>query len=175
MASFDLHDIFKRALLNGDAFRASNRTTLADGEEFIVHFSPSSDGGTFHIETPAISPDAAADIDVWENADPGSNAITGLLVHNMNYGVGEGDDEPTGTVTLVANGGLNTTGADQTEETFIRSGTEYNTPGGEEQRGLWRKVPAGENVTMVITDRSGGSNNEYSFDTVLYEGDTFPD
>lgn len=175
MASFDLHDVFKRALLNGDAYRASNRTTLADGEEFIVHFAPSEAGGTMHIESPAISPDAAADVDVWENADPEGNAVAGLKVHNMNYGVAEADEQPTGTVTIVGGGGLNTTGADQTEETLVRSGTEYNTPGGEEQRGLWRKVPASENVTVVITDRSGGSNNEYSFDTVVYEGDTFPD
>lgn len=53
-------------------------------------------------------------------------------------------------------------------------GERQNTPGGEERRGIWRVIPVGETVSIILTDRSNGSGNIYGFDTVVYEGETFP-
>ena len=160
------------AVMTGDAYRVSGRQTLADGEEFIVHFDPVAAGGTIHIEPPAVLPDAAANIAVWENADPGANLVDDLFVHNMRY---DGQEQPDATIQRVSNGGLTTTSADQTEESRVIADINWNAPAGVSQRGIWRTIPVGETVTIVITDDSGGSNNVFSFDTVVYEGDSVPE
>lgn len=161
------------AVMTGDAYRVSLRHTLADGEELILFFQPVSAGGTIHIAPPAIEPPTAADIDVWENpADPSSNFGGDVFVHNMRY---DGQESPNATIDRVTNGNLNTTNADQTEETLLRSDQEFKTPGDVNQRAIWRTIPVGETIAMVITDRSGGTQNEYSFDTVVYEGDSVPE
>lgn len=161
---------FAKAVVNGDAYRVSKRHTLADGEELIVHIDPVVAGGTVHIETPAISTPANCDIDVWENADPGTSTNDDLFTHAMRYDVDP--ETPDATVTRVTDQGLDTSVADQTEQTRVRADTNYNTPGGEEQRAIWRTIPVGETVSFVVTDRSNGSGNVYGFDTVIYEGTT---
>lgn len=181
MGSFGVKDIeeanqnthwFDRAVINGDAYRISKRHTLADGEELTVHIEPVSAGGTVHIETPAITTPANCDVDVWENADPGTSTNDDLFVHAMRYDVSP--ETPEATVTRVTDGGLATGSADQTEQTRVGANEQYNTPGGESRRGLWRTIPVGETVSFVITDQSNGSGNIYGFDAVVYEGDTFP-
>lgn len=157
----------------GEAYRVSKRTTLDDGGELIVHIDPADVGGTVHIATPAIEPDEACDVDVWENADPGTSTNDDLFVHAMRYDVSP--ETPEATVTRVTSGGLDTSSADQTEQTHISAGGDYNTPGDSPQRGIWRTIPVGETVSFVITDRSGGNSNIYGFDTVIYEGDILPD
>lgn len=164
--------LFDRALANGDAFRVSKRHTLADGEQLIAHFDPVEAGGTIWIETPAITTPANCDIDVWENADPGTSTNGDLFVHAMRYDVSP--ETPEATITRVSDGGLDTSSADKTEETRVGVEQNYNTPGGEERRGIWRVIPVGEAVSIVLTDRSNGSGNIYGFDTVVYEGETFP-
>lgn len=165
-------NIFTRAVLNGDAYRVSKRHTLADGEELILHFDPVPAGGTIHIATPAIDSAQRAEIDVWENADPGANLVDDLFVHAMRYDV---EPETTdATIQRVSDGGLDTTNADKTEETNVRQGGNYNTPGDASQRGIWRTIPVGEAISFVITDQSNGSGNIYGFDCVVYEGDTLP-
>lgn len=185
MASFGLKDIedavkashwFDRAVVEGNAYRISKRHTLADGEELTIHFVPVSAGGTIHIETPAITTPTACDIDVWENAEPDGSAddtADDLFVHAMRYD--EAPEGPEATVQRVTDGSLATGAADQTEQTRVVSGEQYNTPGGEARRGLWRTIPVGETVSFIITDQSNGSGNVYGFDTVVYEGETFPD
>lgn len=162
-----------QAVVNGDAYRASMRHTLADGEKLIVFFEPVDPGGTIHIETPAIDNPQACDIDVWENpADPSANFAGDLYVHAMRYDVTP--EEPEATVDRVTTGNLDTSSADKTEETHVRADGDYNTPGGEAQRGIWRTIPVGETIAFVVTDQSNGSGNVYGFDTVVYEGDTVP-
>lgn len=162
-----------QAVVYGDAYRVSMRHTLSDGEELIVFFDPAAAGGTIHIETPAIDNPQACNIDVWENpADPSANFAGDLLAHAMRYDVTP--ETPEATVDRVTTGNLDTSGADKTEETHIRTDGDYNTPGGEARRGLWRTIPVGETIAFVVTDQSGGANNVYGFDTVVYEGDTVP-
>lgn len=184
MGSFGVLDIeqaieashrFDRAVISGTAYRVSKRQTLAQGEEFILHFDPVSAGGTIHIEPPSILPDAAADVDVWENADPGTNAVDDLFVHNMRYDTGEGAETPGATIVRVSNGGLDTSTADKTEESRVISQVPWNSPGGSPSRGIWRTIPVGETVSIVVTDRSSGSGNVFAVDTVVYEGDIFPE
>lgn len=165
-------NIFTQAVINGDAYRVSKRHTLADSEELIVHFDPVVAGGTIHIATPAIDTARRAEIDIWENADPGANLVDDLFVHATRYDVEP--ETPEATIQRVSSGGLDTTNADKTEETNIRQGGDYNTPGDTAQRGIWRTIPVGETISFVITDQSNGSGNVYGFDTMVYEGDTFP-
>lgn len=162
-------DIFDRAVANGNAYRVSTRHTMADGENLTIHFDPSTLNGPLYIATPAIEPPEKALVGVYENADPNATN-TDLKTHNMRYDVGSAKETPNSTITRVTNGELNTTGSDQTEETQVRSSGEYLTPGDTERRALWRITSGTENVSMVITDDSGGSNNRYGFDTVVYEG-----
>lgn len=163
--AFDLRE----ATIQGDAYRVSKRHTLADGEEFIFHLDPVAAGGTVHIETPAITTPQRCDVDVWENADPGSSTNDDLFTHVTRYDVAP--ETPEATVTRVSTGSLDTSSADQTEQTRIEAGEQYNTPGGTPSRGIWRTIPVGETVSFIITDQSNGSGNVYGFDTVFYEGD----
>lgn len=163
------------AVIDGDAYRVSKRHTLADAEELSIHFVPVSAGGTIHIETPAITTPANCDIDVWENADPDGTAgdtADDLFVHAMRYDVSP--ETPEATITRVTNGSLDTSTADQTEQTRVNANEQYNAPGGGAMRGIWRTIPVGERVTFVITDQSNGSGNVYGFDTVVYEGKKLP-
>lgn len=164
--------LFDRAMANGDAFRVSKRHTLADGEELTAHFDPVDAGGTIWIATPAITTPSQCHVDVWENADPGTNLVDDLFVHAMRYDVSP--ETPEATIQRVSDGGLGTGSADQTEQTVVNANEQYNTPGDEARRGIWRIIPVGETVSFVITDQSNGSGNVYGFDTVVYEGDTFP-
>lgn len=164
--------IYDRAIVNGEGYRVSRRPTLADGEQFIVHFDPVESGGTIYIETPAITTPANCDIDVWENADPGDSTVADdLFVHAMRYDVSP--ETPAATVVRVSDGGLDTSVGDKTEETRVTANEQYNTPGGEARRGIWRVIPVGETVSFIITDQSNGSGNVYGFDTVVYEGKAF--
>lgn len=173
MAEFTpTESVYDRAIANGDGYRVSKRHTLADGEELTVHIDPVDTGGTLYIETPAITTPSQCDIDVWENADPGTSTVNDLLVHAMRYDVDP--ETPDATVTRVTSGNLDTSTADKTEETRVQAGEQYNTPGGEARRGIWRVIPVGETVSFIITDQSNGSGNVYGFDTVLYEGSAFP-
>lgn len=166
------HGLLTEAVIAGDAFRISKRQSIDDGQEFIVHFDP---GDTvLYIATPAIDPPEIALIDVYENADPGTSGVDDLQIHNMRYDVPESDEQPNASITRVATGGLDISSADQTEETQLRGGGEYQTPGDTEARGIWRIISGSETVSMVITDDSGGTANRYSFDTVVYEGPTLP-
>lgn len=162
------------AVIAGNAYRVSKRHTLSDGEELIVHFDPVSAGGTIHIEPPSLLPEGVADIDVWENADPGQNLVDDLFVHNMRYDSGAGNEQPQATVQRVSNGGLTTTDADQTEQSRAAADVPWNAPQGAPTRGLWRTIPVGETVSIVITDDSGGAGNILAFDTVVYEGKKLP-
>lgn len=164
---------FTLAVVRGDAYRVSKRHSLDDGEEFILHVDPVSAGGTVHIATPALDTPELCHIDVYENADPQTNLVDDLFVHAMRYDVTP--EAPEATVQRVSTGGLDTSGGDQTEQTKIESGKDYNTPGDTEQRGIWRTIPVGETVSFVITDQSGGTANTYGFDTVIYEGDSVPE
>lgn len=110
---------------------------------------------------------------MWENADPQSNLVDDLLVHAMRYDVTP--ESPQATVQRVSNGGLDTSAADKTEETRVRSGGDYNTPGDSAQRAIWRTIPDGETVPFVVTDQSNGSGNVYGFDAVIYEGEGVPE
>lgn len=168
---------FDRAMANGEAYRVSKRHTLADGEQLIAHFDPVEAGGTIYIETPAVTTPANCDIDIWENADPGTNTVEsntdgGLLVHATRYDVAP--ETPEAEIVRVTDGGLDTSTADKTEETHVQAGSLYNTPGGEARRSIWRIIPVGETVSFIVTDQSNGSGNVYGFDTMVYEGKTFP-
>lgn len=160
------------AVMLGQGYRVSKRQTLDDGEEFIAHFDPKAAGGTIHIEPPSLLPEGVADIDVWENADPGENLVDDLFVHNMRY---DGRETPEASIQRVSNGGLTTTNADQTEESRAASDVPWNAPQGAPTRGIWRTIPVGETVSIVVTDDSGGANNVLAFDTVVYEGDILPE
>lgn len=169
-------NIFTRAVLNGNAYRVSKRHTLADGEEFTVLFDPSSSGGLINIATPAISTPQLCNIDVWESAQPdgtASDTADDLFVHNMRYDLGEGQESPDATITRVTDGSLDTSNADQTEQTRVQATEQYNTPGDTEGRGIWRVIPVEDTVAFVITDQSNGSGNTYGFDAVVYEGMDF--
>lgn len=163
--------LFDRAMANGNAYRVSKRHTLADGEQLICHFDPVDSGGTLYIETPAITTPANCDVDIWENATPGSQT-NDFLVHAVRYDVTP--EQPEADIYRVPDQGLDTSTGDKTEETRVAAGEQYNVPGGEGRRGIWRIIPVGETVSFVITDQSNGSGNVYGFDTMVYEGDTFP-
>ena len=159
----------------GEAYRVSKRLARDDGQEFTVHIDPVSAGGTVHIAAPAIEAEEAADVDVWENADPGADTVDDLFVHNMRYDSGQGSEQPEATIVRVTDSGLDTTGADKTEETLIQGGGVMASTGDEDLRGIWRTIPVGETISIVVTDRSGGNDNRFSFDTVVYEGEILPD
>ena len=162
---------FDSAVDRGKAYRVSKRQSIDDGQEFTIHFIPADDGQTLFIESPAIDPEELADIDIYENAEPNEGETNDdVYVHNMRYDVDAENEEPDATVLRVNDSELDTANADKTEETLVRQGGEYQTPGGEERRGLWRIISGDETVTVVITDRSGGNNNICAFDTVIYEG-----
>lgn len=163
----------QRAVIDGDAYRVSKRHTLADGDEFIFHSAPVDSGGTVHIGTPAITTPAKCDIDIWENADPGSSTNSDLFIHAMRYD--ESPETPQATITRVTSGGLDTSVGDRTEQTRLNANKDYNSPGDGAQRGIWRVIPVGETISFVLTDQSNGSGNIYGFDTVIYEGDSLPD
>lgn len=175
MAEFTpTESFFDRAMANGDAYRVSLRHTMADGEELTLYFEPVDAGGTLWMAPPAVESPEAAFIDVYENpADPSANFADDVFVHAMRYDVSP--ETPEATVNRVTTGNLDTTNADQTEETLIRAGDRYNSPLDIGRRGIWRIIPVDETIAMVITDDSGGAGNLYSFDTVIYEGDSFPD
>lgn len=176
MTATETQSLLQRAALNGEAYRVSKRHTLADGEELIVHFVPVSAGGTIHIETPAITTPAACNIDVWENASPDGttdDTADDLFVHVTRYDIAP--EAPDATVQRVTNGSLDTSSADQTEQTRVEAGEQYNMPGGVAVRGIWRTIPVGEAISFVITDQSNGSGNVYGFDTMVYEGPTLRD
>lgn len=163
------------SVVKGNAYRVSKRFTLSAGEQLILYFDPIEAGGTIHIEPPSVLPEGVADIDVWENADPQGNLVDDLEVHNMRYDSGQGTEFPEATIQRVTSGGLDTTGADKTEESRAAADVPWNAPQGAPIRGLWRTIPVGETIAMVITDRSSGSNNVLAFDTVVYEGQAMPD
>lgn len=171
------HSLFTQAVINGDAYRISKRQSIDDGQEFIVHFDPAGadPDQVLYIATPSIDPPENALIDVYENADPGTSTNDDLQIHNMRYDVQASEEQPDATITRVSTGGLDTTGADQTEETQVRGNGEYQTPGDTELRGIWRIISGDETVSMVITDDSGGTANRYAFDTVVYEGPSLPE
>lgn len=181
MASFGLKDIedllarAERSVTTGQAYRVSKRQSLDDGQELIVHFDPQESGGTIHIEPPSLLPEGVADVDVYENADPGTNTTDDMVVHNMRYDSGSGTEQPKASILRVSDGGLNTTAADKTEESRAAADVTWNAPQGAPARALWRTIPTTENVSIVITDDSGGANNVLAFDTVVYEGDIYPD
>lgn len=164
--------ILSQAVVDGNAFRVSKRQSIDDGQEFIVHFDPGG-GEVLYIATPAVDPPENALIDVYENADPGTSTNDDMFVHNMRYDVPAEEETPEASITRVSTGGLDLTGADQTEQTQVRGNGEYQTPGDLSQRGIWRIISGDETVTVVITDDSGGTANRYAFDTVVYEGPDF--
>lgn len=166
---------FAQAVINGDAYRVSKRLTTADSEEYIVHFDPASVDDVLYIATPAVDPDADARIDVYENADPGTNLVDDMQVHNMRYDVSADQETPEATIQRVSDGGLDTTGAEKTEETQIAKGNEFQAPADAPERAIWRIISGDETVSMVITDESNGSGNRFAFDTVMYEGPTLPE
>lgn len=157
----------------GEAYRVSLRHTMGDGEELTIYFEPVGSGGTIHIAPPAVESPEVAEVDVYENpADPSANFAGDVFVHNMRY---DAQETPDAVVDRVTTGNLDTTGADQTEESLIRASDRFNSPLDVAQRGIWRTIPVGETIGMVITDQSGGASNLYSFDTVVYEGEILPD
>lgn len=166
---------FAQAVMQGEAYRVSKRQTLASGDEFIVHIDPNVGGRTVHIEPPSVLPEAVANIDVYENADPGTNLVDDLEVHNMRYDTGQGSEMPGALIQRVTTGGLDTSGADKTEESRVGADMSWNAPQGAPSRGIWRTIPPGETVSMVVTDQSAGSGNVLAFDTVVYEGDILPE
>lgn len=185
MGSFGIRDIeqandrthwFDRSVVEGNAYRVSLRHTMSSGEQLIVYFEPVESGGTIHIAPPAIESPQLAYVDVWENPpDPSANFADDVFVHAMRYDTSP--ETPEAVVNRVTTGNLDTTPADtdQTEESLVRGGQQFNTPGDSSRRGIWRTIPVGETIAMVVTDQSNGSGNQYSFDTVVYEGDTFPE
>lgn len=174
MTAKETQSLLQKAALNGEAYRVSKRHDLDQDQELIVFFKPVSAGGTIHIETPAISSPQNANVDVWENpSDPSNNFGGDLEVHVTRYDATP--ETPEATIDRVTTGNLTTTSADKTEETRIQANEDYNTPGGSEVRGIWRTIPVGETIAMVITDKSTGSGNTYGFDTMVYEGSTLRD
>lgn len=165
-------NILTQAVINGDAYRVSARRTLSDGEEFIIHLDPVDTGGTIYLEAPAVQTEIRALYDVYENADPGTNLVDDLEVHNMRY---DGDETPEATVQRVSNGGLDISSADKTEETFADSTNEGVDTGSAETRAIYRVIPTTDIISLVITDDSGGTNNNFAIDLVVYEGDTLPE
>lgn len=171
------HSMMTEAVIKGDAYRVSTRHTMSDLEELIVHFDPA---GTdpdqvLYIATPAIDTPENARVDVYENADPGASVNSDLEIHNMRYDVPASMETPQASITRVTDGGLDLTNAEKTEETQIQSQGEYQTPGDLAQRGIWRIISGTETVSMIITDESGGVDNRYAFDTVVYEGPSLPE
>lgn len=165
-------DLFTRSVIEGESYRASRRKTLSDGEELIVHIDPVSAGGTVYLEPPRVNPEERANYNVFENADPGTSTTSELFVHNMRY---DGQESPEATVTDVSSGGLDTSGADQTEETLIDQDNSEISTGGAGTRGVYRIVPTTDTISIVVTDQSGGNNNDYGIDITIHEGDVFPD
>lgn len=170
MASFDLHDILMRAVVNGDAYRVSQRVSVPNNNELIVHIDPADAGGTIWLGPPKINPPGTFDYDVWENAEPGTSTNDSLFVHNMRY---DGTDTPQATVTGVDDSGLDTSSADQTEQTLGDSNAGDIATEDISQRGIYRIIPTTDTISIVITNTSGNSQ-DFGFNQVLYEGDTIP-
>lgn len=174
--NLELHQIkrltnrLQRAVIAGDAWRVSARQTLSDGEEFIIHIVPNEDSGTLHLEAPAVNPDTVANFDVFHDATP-NETVDDLIIHNQRYDVPH--DAIDAMVVRVPDGQL--TGGTKTEESRLSADTPRPESGGEASRGIWRTVPVGDVISIVITDDSGGNNNEFSLVLTLYEGDIFPD
>lgn len=172
------YSTLQECVMRGEAYRVSARNTLAAGEEFSAYFEPVSSGGTIHIEPPSVLPEGVADIDIFEDAQPDGTAgdtADDMQVHNMRYDSGIGAETPAATIQRITNGSLDTSSADQTEESRAAADVPWNAPQGAPTRGIWRTIPVGENVTIRVTDRSAGSGNILAFDTVVYEGDMLPD
>lgn len=167
-------NILTTAVTTGHAYRISGRQTLDDGQEFTVHIDPNEASGTVHMAAPAILPDEAGDIDIYENAVP-QTTVDDLTVHNMRYDEGAGQERPEATVVRVPDSDLDTTDADRTEQARVFPDQPYPTPGDAPARAIWRTIPPTDTVSIVITDTSGGNANVFSFAMTLYEGDTLPD
>ena len=171
------------AMDTGEAFRITPQPTgddggfeLDNGEQFILQIVPTESGGTLHLEAPIIDPEEKARIDIYENAEPNDEELhtnDDLFIHNQRYDKGMADKEvPDATIRRIDSGELNTTPADQTEHRVLREGREYAAE--VTDRNIWRTVPFGDNISIVVEDRSGGNNNALDFSLVLFEGDRLP-
>ena len=169
------------AAATGESFRITPEPTgddggfeLSNGDQFIIQIVPNDT--TLHLEGPTIDPEEKARVDVFENAEPNDEAThtnDDLFIHNQRYDKGALDkEEPDATIRRIDTGQLDTSEADQTEHRVLREGVTYGN--GATQRSIWRTVPPGDNITIVIEDRSGGNNNALDFAIVLYEGPTMP-
>lgn len=173
----------QRAAVKGEAYRITPEPTtgndgysLDDGESFTLRINPVDAGGTVHLQTPAIDPADKAQVEVFENAAPDGTAddtANDLYIHNQRYDEGQGSETPEATIQRVTNGSLDTSGADKTEHRLLRSGRSYeDTPG---ERMFWRTVPTTDDISIRVTDVSGGTANELDFALVVFEGSIFPD
>ena len=168
------------AAMRGQSYRitpdevvGSDGYPLDDGEEFTVQIVPTEAGGTVHLQTPTINPEEQSVVDVFENAEPdGTEGDTAddLLIHNMRYDSGMGQEVPEATIRRITDGSLNLTPADQTEHRLIRNGQSYE----DAPRQIWRTVPVGDNISIRVTDASGGNANELDFAIVVLEGGLLP-
>lgn len=173
----------QRAAIKGEAYRITPQPTtgadgfaLDDGEAFTLRINPVEAGGTVHLQTPNIDPADKATVEIFENAAPDGttdDTADDLFIHNQRYDEGQGNETPTATIQRITDGSLDTTGADQTEHRLLRSGRSYeDTPG---ERMFWRSVPITDDISIRVTDVSGGTANELDFSLVLFEGTIFPD
>lgn len=171
------------AAVRGESYRVTPEPTtdddgfaLDDGQSFTVRIVPVSAGGTLHIQAPTIDPEEKARIEVYENASPDGTAddtANDLLVHNQRYDQGVGSETPEATIQRVTNGSLDVSGADQTEHRLLRTGQSYQEDAG--PRVFWRTVPLGDDISIRVTDVSGGTANELDFALVLFEGNILTD
>lgn len=172
MSTYPPPERIQRSLLgdsvtNGNSFRVSKRQQLDDGQEFTVDINPDTDA--LYIETPSIEAEAFAHVDVWENASvaDGGTTSSDIIVHNMRY---DQTDTPSATVQRIANGDTDTSNADKTEETLVQGGGGFGGAGAASRRGFWRIVPSDMRITIIVTDQSSGTGNNFAFDTVIHEG-----
>lgn len=172
MSTYPPPERIERSLLadsvtNGNSYRVSKRQQLDDGQQFTVDIDPNSEA--VYIETPSIEAEAFAHVDVWENASvvDGGTTTEDIIVHNQRY---DQQDQPSATIQRIANGDTDTSTADKTEETLVQGGGVFGGAGANNRRGFWRIVPSDMRITIIVTDQSDGSGNNFAFDTVIHEG-----
>lgn len=164
-------NLLTRAVFNGDAYEISETFTLAADESVTIHIDPTQSGETVHISLPRITPSVAGQFEIFENATP-TNPQNDLFVHNMRY---DGQETPDTPVQRVANGNLDTSGADKTKETRVTVDSPSIAAGDGPVRGIYRTIPDTDIIPLRYTDRSNGSGNDVSMDLVMYEGETLPE
>lgn len=158
------------ALIDEGAYRASTRFSNGNGGSHYFRIDPveTNDDWLF-LEVPSIS-GARADIDVFDGATLSTSSTISTL-HNINYA---GPEQPNASIVEATDSAtLDTSSAHQTEETEIPSGGNIYRDTASAARQWWRIIPPNEDITIRVTNQSGGTVS-YVFNIVLYERSDWP-